>query len=376
MNEYDGILKENKKYDNSIENSNFKKFPWFKVDILLISILLIIGYCMYYGTILNPKQIFINDIKTLINKYDNILYPLEINKLKENYGLIGNINLNNKNYNFEIDKINKETNFILGVNGQNLNYYSNNGENYLKLYNKETYYKINNNDYFNIISNIKEYFKNLSEDKFIKKFYLNGTIPIVESNLVLNNNDIIEALKPNNYDSTYEVLFTLKNNAITNKIISIKIIINNLMTNEREVLFWENNKLSYKNDEVNLRYELEKNDKDFTLKSYKSDILFSTLTGMQKENSYEYSYQVIDKVSNINVNLKKENEFYYFDINYTADNIEYNIVISYQFLDPIIDNDISNSIDYSTLTYEEKEIYNNNLNMIIGDLKEVISRVI
>lgn len=376
MKEYDSILKENKKYDNSIENSNFKKFPWFKVDILLISILLIIGYCIYYSTILNPKQIFINDVKTLINKYDNILYPLEINKLKENYGLIGNINFNNKNYNFEIDKINKETNFILGVNSQNINYYSNNGENYLKLYNKETYYKINNNDYFNIISNIKEYFKNLSEDKFIKKFYLNGTIPIVESNLVLNNNDIIEALKPNNYDSTYEVLFTFKNNAITNKIISIKIVINNLMTNEREVLFWENNKLSYKNDEVNLRYELERNDKDFTLKSYKSDILFSTLTGMQKENSYEYSYQVIDKVSNINVNLKKENEFYYFDINYTADNIEDNIVISYQFLDPIIDNDISNSIDYSTLTYEEKEIYNNNLNMIIGDLKEVISRVI
>ena len=378
MKEYDSILKENKKYDSSIENSKIKKFPWFKVDILLISILLIIGYCIYYSTILNPNQIFINDIKTLINKYDNILYPLEINKLKENYGLIGNINLNNKNYNFEIDKINKETNFILGIDDESLNYYFNNDYNYVKLSNNDSFYKKNSNNYFNIISNLKEYFMNLSKDKFIKKFYFNGTTPIIESNLELDNNDIIEAIKPNYYDSTYQLLFTFKNNALTNEIISMKITINNLMTNERGVLLYENDYLTYKSDKLELKLELEKKDKDFTLKIYKSDILFSTLSGIKQRDSYEYSYQVIDRVYNVNVSISNDNELYYYDINSTIEknniNNENNLNISFQYLDPFIDNDISNSIDYSSLTGGEKELYNSTINSIIKELRNFIEQ--
>ena len=379
MNEYGSILEKNKKYEAPTTNKNrYKKFPWLKIDVLLLSILLISGYIIYYNTILTPELIFINDIKILVDEYDDILTPLEINKLSDNYGLIGNIKLNDKDYNFEIDKINKETNFILGIDDESINYYFNNDENYVKLSNNDNFYKKNSNNYFNIISNLKEYFMNLSKDKFIKKFYFNGTTPIIESNLELDNNDIIEVIKPNYYDSTYQLLFTFKNNALTNEIISMKITINNLMTNEREILLYENNYLTYKSDKLDLKFDLEKKDKDFTLKIYKSDILFSTLSSIKKEDSYEYSYQVIDKVYNINLNVSKNDELYYYDINSTIEknniNNENNLNISFQYLDPFIDNDISNSIDYSSLTGGEKELYNSTINSIIKELRNFIKQ--
>lgn len=375
MNEYGSILEENKKYEVPITNKNrYKKFPWFKMNVLLLSILLIISYFIYYNIILTPELIFINDIKILVDKYDDILTPLEINKLSYNYGLIGNIKLNDKDYNFEIDKINKETNFILGIDDESLNYYFNNDYNYVKLSNNDSFYKKNSNNYFNIISNLKEYFMNLSKDKFIKKFYFNGTTPIIESNLELDNNDIIEAIKPNYYDSTYQLLFTFKNNALTNEIISMKITINNLMTNERGVLLYENNYLTYKSDKLDLKFDLEQKDKDFTLKIYKNDILFSTLSGIKQRDSYEYSYQVIDKVYNINVSISNDNELYYYDINSVIANNENNLNISFQYLDPFIDNDISNSIDYSSLTEEEKELYKGTINSIIKELRNFIKQ--
>lgn len=375
MDKYSDILEDKKKYEEPVINTN-KKFPWLKIDIILLSILLLIGYFIYYTIILSPKLIFISDIKILIDKYDDIIFPLEINKINDNYGILGNIKLKDKDYNFELDKIDKEFNFILGVDDKNLNYYFNDDKNYVKVSNSDVFYEKNYNNYFNMISNLKEYFKNISEDKFIKKFYLSGTTPVVESNIELNNVDIIEALKPNYYDSTYQLLFTFKNNAITNEIISLKIIINNLMTNERGVLFYENGNLIYKSDKVNLKFELEKKDKDFTLKIYKSDILFSTLSGVKKDTSYLYSYQVIDKVYTINLNISKENDLYYYNINSIIEksdvNNENNLNISFQYLDPVIDNDITNSINYSSLTEDEKDLYKATINSIIKELGKII----
>lgn len=376
MKKYDSILKEKKKYNDFIEDNSYKKFPWFKIDILLISILLIISYLIYYNTILSPKVVFLNDIKILINKYESILSPIEINNLDNNYGIIGNIKLNDKDYNFQIDKIDKETKFILDLNEQNFHYHSNNNENYIKLNNNNIFYKLNNNDYFSMIFNLKNYFNNIPKNKFIKKFYFNGTTPIIENNLILKNNDIIEALKPNHYDSTFEVLFTFKNNAITNEIISMKVAVNDLMSNERRVFFYEKGYLTYVNDEEKIKFDLEKKEKDFTLKVYKNDILFSTLTGIKKDDIYEYSYQLIDKIYNINASIKKENENYNFNTNYIIDNMEENIIINYQLLAPIIDDNIDNSIYYSSLTYEEKNIYQNNINVIISPLKDFINKII
>lgn len=378
MKKYDSILKEKKKYNDFIEDNSYKKFPWFKIDVLLISVLLIISYLIYYNTILSPKVVFLNDIKILINKYESILSPIEINNLDNNYGIIGNIKLNDKDYDFQIDKIDKETKLILGLNEQNFHYYSNNNENYIKLNNNDIFYKLNNNDYFSMISNLKNYFNNIPKNKFIKKFYFNGTTPIVENNLILKNNDIIEALKPNHYNSTYEVLFTFKNNAITNEIISMKVAINNLMTNERGVLVYEKDYLTYRDDKLNLKLELEEKNKDFTLKIYKNDILFSNLSGTNQENSYQYIYQVIDKIYNINLNISKDDDMYTYDINSIIEknniNDEQNMNITFQYADPFVDNNIDNSINYVSLSGDEKEIYKTNLDSIIGDLRKFVNK--
>lgn len=379
MSEYDSILKEKKKYEEPvIKDDSPKKFPWFKVDILLLSILLIIGYIIYYNTILTPELIFFNDIKLLVDKYENIFLPLELDNLKADYSLIGNINYEDKVYDFEIDKINRQTNFSLSLDSQNLNYYANLNENYIKLSNDEKYYNINKNDYFNMIINLKEYFmNNLSKDKFIKKFYLNDTIPVVESSLVLDNNDIIEAIKPNYYDGTYEVLFTFKNNAIKNEIISMKMVVNNLMTNERMVLIYENDYLTYMDDNVNFRIELEEDeDNYFKLNFYQNDNLFSVLTGTMQENSYQYTYQLIDEIYNIYLTISKDSDIYNYELKSIIGEIdnESKMNISFQYADPFIENDISNSVNYNSLTKEEKDLYKTNVDNILSGLREFIKK--
>ena len=43
-------------------------------------------------------------------------------------------------------------------------------------------------------------------------------------------------------------------------------------------------------------------------KIYQDDIIYSVLTGTKQENSYQYTYQVIDKIYNITLKVKEENE--------------------------------------------------------------------
>jgi len=387
MADYDSILKEKKNYEEPIstKDNGPKPFPWFKIDLLCLILILTISYIIYYTTILTPKQIFLNDIKIVANKYQSILEQLNLEILnKPNYNLVGTINLNDKTYDFSLNKTEDKTNLNLTLNKENLTYYDISSQKYIKLSNfKDQYYQLTNNDnnYLNIASNLKKYLtNNLNEDKFIKKFYLTGTTPIVESNLVLNNNDIKTALNLTNQNDSYEVLFTFKNHAITNKIINMKITINNLTTSQRGVILYENGHLTYNEDTQILKFQLEEKNKDFTLKFYKDDILFSVLTGTSQEKSYQYTYQVIDKIYNITLNISKENNNNNYKITskIEKDGIinTQNLNINLQYSDKIkIENtDLSNAINYETLTEEEKNQYQTSINNIIGDLRNFIDQ--
>ena len=203
--------------------------------------------------------------------------------------------------------------------------------------------------------NVSNYLQNRwPKSKHIKKFYLNGTIPVVESNLVLNTDNIKEALGVRELKNTYELLFTFKNNAISNKIISMKVIVNNSTTGRRGVFIYENGILTYTENDIVYKFVIEKNNNDFRLDIYKNDTLYSVLTGNNKDKSYEYLYQVIDKVYNISLIVNKEDSIptYQLSSNINVDNERRsdNLNISLEGNKDIIED---NSLDI------KKEDYNN-----------------
>ena len=296
MGNYDSILKEKKTYQEEIptKKNKVKKFPWLLLDIICLILILIISYIIYFKTILTPKNIFLNDLKIVSDKYTPITKNLNIDQIiKDSYNSVGTITLNEQIYKFNLAKEKNIKKLDLSLNEQNLIYYEKENESYINLSTlNDTYYKLSNNNYSNILNNIKTYLKDtLKEEDFIKKFYLNKMI--VESNLVLDNSAIKKALNINS-KNTYEALITFKNNAITNEIISLKVVINNQITNKRFVIIYEDEVLTYKDDNKTLTFKLEEKNKDFTLKIYQNNILYSVLAGTSSEKSYQYTYQIID----------------------------------------------------------------------------------
>lgn len=383
MKDYDSILKEKKKYEEEPKEREPKPFPWLRMDIFSIAIVIIISYIFYYNKILTPKNIFLTDLNDLLSQYQIVLNPLNLTTLtNEDYNLEGTIELNNKKYQYIMNKNDDKSNLSISLNNQNLTYYTLDNNTYIKLSSfKEQYIKISQNNYLNIINNLFLYFSNnLKEENFIKKFYLNGTTPIVESNLILTNENLLTNPNLTNLDNSYEVLFTFKNNAITNDIISMKITINNQTTNERAVILYEDKILTYKDDTNNLKFQLETKDHDFTLKIYQEDTLFSVLTGTNKEDSYQYMYQVIDKIYNITLITKKKENITTYEITSNIEKngitINPNLTITLNKNKEIISELPSISTqeikDYEDLTPEEKTNYQSNLEEIIGELRKFI----
>ena len=380
MTEYDSILKEKKKYDEPIKVKKEKKFPWLLIDIISLLLNLIISYFFYYKNILSPDKIILNDLKKVGDKYKIIFTNLNLEQLtQDKYNLVGEIELNDKKYNYELSKKHPSTNLSLELEDKKLNYYSNSNQNYLKISNfKDEYYQLNNNNYLNIITNVKNYLNNkLKEEKFIKKFYLNGTIPIVESNLELNN-ETIKSILNINYKDNYKTLLTFKNNAITNEIISIKIIINNLNKNKRTVILYENDYLTYKDDNQTLNFYLEEKNEDFTLKIYKNDIIYSVITGIKQQESYQYTYQIIVKIYNIGLTIKKEDNNYLYDISSIIEKdtttIKPNLKLTIKYTDNEIVEEPTTKDNYKNLTKEEKTQYKYNIEEIIVELRQFIQK--
>lgn len=379
MADYDSILKEKKTYEEPIvKNTEPVTFPWFQIDLILISLIIAISYMVYFNIVLTPKNIFLNDLKIVSNKYRSILNPLDLSILNDKtYNLNGSINIDETNYIYKLSKDNNKLNLILNKDDLSLNYYTISNERYIKLSNfNELYYKLSDTNSTNILTSLKNYItNNLNKDKFIKKFYIKDNIPIVESNLILNNEDLLKIFNLNNINNSYKVLLTFKNHAISNEIMEIKLKINNLTTDERILITYDDKYLTYKSDNNNLKFELISNNEDFRLNIYKDDILYSVLTGTNKETSYQYLYQVIDKVYNLTLNINKDNNLTSYSL---LSNIEKNSIIETKNLiltletnkEVILENtDISSAINYETLTKEEKKLYKNSLNDIIEGLR-------
>lgn len=382
MEDYNSILKEKKTYDDVSDNT-FKKFPWFKVDFVCILLVLVIGYIIYFINVLSPRQIFFDDLEKLQNKYKDIFAPLLLNELESYDNLDGTIVIDSSNYNYSYNKNNGNINLSLNKGNDYLMFSRVGNSKYLRLSSyKDNYLKLDSsNDYINIINNIKSNLRNyLSEDKFIKRYYMNGDTPIVVSELSLNNNDIKSITGITKLDDSYEVLLTIKNHAIWNNIVSLKLTINNRTKNKRSVITYENNVLNYNDGEVNLNFKLDKKNNDFTLKIFKDETLYSVLTGTSKDKSYLYSYKVIDKVYSIDLNVKKEKELITYDINSIIEKNgvrnKSNLLLTINTLpSTIIDSDlkVEDVLEYDSLSDEDKLEYKNVLDTFLANFNSFIN---
>lgn len=382
MNEYDSILKEKKVYEEQspVKHSKFTRY----VVLYFICILFILGisYLVYYHTILDAKSIFLNDIHFLKSEYQNILDPLDIENFQSNFMVEGTLKLNNQDYNYGVAKSQEKLKIDFSNQESHLFYYVDGKDRYLLLSSFADYYlKLEEPSLLNIFSNIKINFDQyVLRDDYLKKFYFEGKDPIVEVNLVIDSKMIGQIFGISSVDKNYECLITLKNNAFTNQLLSMKVVLNNDTDHTRQVLSYQGNDLFYiDNYGKTKKFFLEKKSNDFSLKIYQDDVLYSVLTGTSKENSYQYTYQVIDQIYTVNFLVSHDQSHYLYDF---SSNIEINGEVYQQSFSVIFsvqkESNLEENLDefkeYQALTEEEKSSYDAILKNLVGPLREFIDK--
>ena len=229
---------------------------------------------------------------------------------------------------------------------------------YLKVPSIDKY--INKNVVVNNRVDVSTFLKEIDKDRYIKTFYLDGKVPIVEINLILERVEF-ERILGRKIINEYEAIITLQNHAFSNEILNIKIVLNDRITSTRKVITIENNTIYYKDDNNNLKFNvLIKND-DFTIKVYKDDILYSVLNGMENVNTYDYSYQIIDKLYTLKLKTRLEDGNPIYEFTSSIDGI-----ISTMNLELMTNsNKLSEMVNYVDLIEEEKKIYVNEKNILL-----------
>lgn len=382
MSEYDSILKEKKKYvePEPLVVKKKKKFPWLKIDIFCVFIILVVSYLVYCHTILTADKVFLSDFSQLMDKYEILFKHFYLDKLDTSYQMEGTIQFEDMVYNYGVIQDDEKLKIDLSHQDQYLFYYLDSGNRYVQLSNFIDYYiELDGENYFQVFRELKTNFLNyVSKDQYIRKFYLDGTVPVVESDLVLKSDDVKQILGLSSMNSSYEVLFTFKNHALTNEIISMKMVVNDLNTKKRYVITYQDGELVYSDGEnSNWKFVLTQKQDDFTLKIYQNDIMYSVLSGESKENTYQYMYQVIDRIYNIVLNIQKEKDGYLYEFTSTIEKNDITKKRSVQATlhyqeDVILENDTQDRIKYQTLSLEEQERYKLELENMIGYLRQFI----
>ena len=394
-NNYDSILNDKTKKQSKfgkISSENSKKPNYVIIDIIIIIVIIFISYIIYFNTILSGKSIIVNDFKVILDEYGNVFSNLSFNyDISNNYSFNGSIDIYKNNENNKITySINNDNNTYLNIYNSDINisYYTNNRSNYVKSNNiGDNYVKsggLTIDDYVDIYNNIEKNIKQFLSDKnnYRKSFYFDGDKPVVKVEFNLNRDDIDKILGSTNVSKkiNYNVNVTLLNNAFSNDIISVKVIINNNSNNSRDVYVYDGNNIVHTNDNnANDRYEISNKDSNFTLKYYKSDSLYSVLSGENVSGNYNYLYQVIDSKYNIKltVNNKGNNYNYLFDFNIDTEDKKYdmNIEIVGEYGNKaIVDIEDIESISKKSLDEKQLNNYNSLVNDLLGfDLKDVFA---
>ena len=375
MSKYDKILKQEKVFREPIvKKSKYTKY--IIIYCLLFTMLLTTSYIIYYNTVLSPINIIKNDFtslaKNLENIYQNII-PSQIGaslegtitseKLNYNYGLIKEGN------NYYLDLSTKDSSLQYQITPKmtktNLSTFQNN-----------RIIKENQIDYSKLKNTLNTFLK---EEKYIKTFYFDKKTPIVEINFTLTDNDINSLFHTTILKEKYNIIITLKNDALKNETKSIKVVVNNKTKNQRSTFEYQNQSLIYQNFK-NEKYKLilVNNQKDFNMKIYKNEELYSILLGKSYEKSYTMTYQIINKIYNISLTKTEEKSLTTYKIVFKKEEEEskkedtINIALN-QASNTLKEETGSKEKTYRSLNQSEKTEYNEKIKQFFAPLKELIN---
>ena len=375
MSKYDKILKQEKVFREPIvKKSKYTKY--IIIYCLLFTMLLITSYIIYYNTVLSPINIIKNDFtslaKNLENIYQNII-PSQIGtslegtitseKLNYNYGLIKEGN------NYYLDLSTKDSSLQYQITPKitktNLSTFQNN-----------RITKENKIDYSKLKNTLNTFLK---EEKYIKTFYFDKKTPIVEINFTLTDNDINSLFHTTILKEKYNIIITLKNDALKNETKSIKVVVNNKTKNQRSTFEYQNQSLIYQNfKNEKYKFILVNNQKDFNMKIYKNEELYSILLGKSYEKSYTMTYQIINKIYNISLTKTEEKSLTTYKIVFKKEEEEskkedtINIALN-QASNTLKEETESKEKTYRSLNQSEKTEYNEKIKQFFAPLKELIN---
>ena len=380
MGKYDTILKVKKEYPKKIqeEQTHHRHFSKY-VIIYLFSIFLILGisYIVYYQTVLSFESVLQNDFFILKKQYTNVFHPIIPKNVISSSSLEGTLSLENTVYNYGILKEKGKIQLELS-NQENYLYSKITSQDYsLKLEKFSSYGLVFEQDilYQDLISRLKA---KISQIKSAKNLYLEGNIPIVEFAFSLNEKDINDVLGSNILKDQYNIIVTIKNNALTNEFISFKSAITNQKTGQRSILEYKDKEMIYEvNKAKTYRFNIKNKKKDFQLRIYKNGELYSTFLGESSKYQYTYSYQVINKVYNLKFMIQEEKGGYSYELN---SSIEKEGVTTEKTVKAVLRNGQNDLLEESTakrrnyqnLSQEEKERFQNVLKDFLSPLEDLI----
>ena len=413
--EYDTILKEKKVYEETSKSSNNKYFKlFFFLGIIVSLLVIVISYVIYYNTILDNESIFFNNLVKLKENYYSIYKDIRFDyDIKNNYTIVGNMDVGNNNYDYTFNKYANKVKKVIFNSDKNITYYYDGRDSFVKIsslgdfyirdnknqLNDLKYYKDNiksikkdfnsylynsileknSYDLFNqlynidnlgtIVSNIKDNYRtNITSDKYIRKFYFDGKNPIVEVNLILEKNDINNILGVNSglqIKDDYQLNITMKNSAISNEIKEIKVVINNKTKNTRQVLLFVS-KVLYYTDSKDNKYSIKYNEDKNHIQIKKNNVLTSVVQISAKNNTNIYNYKEIDKIYTISLSVEKVKNNFEYGIETNIDDVARAVKISgeYKKGEAINENTV-NAINLDSLNLEQQKIYKKSIKELL-----------
>ena len=408
---YDSILKEKKVYeDYTPTHPVFKKFMLLAIFLSLV--IIVVSYVVYYNTFLNGETVFVNNVVRLIDNYSIILNGADNYEVNNNYIFNGDILLDNNKYKYKYSFIKDGGKLKRTFYNDNnsVSFYYDGDSNYIKLSNYDKYISLDNelfsfdlyrdeydrfnNNIFNylkyilfddsiisiynrlysidnrdiVISDIRNNFISfVGDSEYSKKFYFYNGRPSVKFDIELNSKDINNILSNGNNNlvvkDEYNVIISCVNDAVTNDIKNINIIINNKTKDKRYVIYYDGKDIIFTDsDGVKYKYSLTGNSKRFNLKIYKDDILYSALEGEVDNDKYIYNYQFIDKLERYTLEVTNNNNKYEYKFISNVDNKTNNIVISGEYSkDSAISSDELDVVTYRDTLDKYRNIISNSL---------------
>lgn len=360
MSDYDSILKEKKRKKDDVKEENIKEFPTFSLSFICIIIFIIVSYVIYFNLVLSPKNIVISDCQNVLSKYGSLIKNVPLKEFYEEKKIVGTVNFEQEEHKFSFIKNNGDVEFNISNDDRFVDYFVVDDKSYVKVPSIEEYVLLDNVFSVSSFLEFESKLNNIDESKYLKSIYLKDERPVVEINFSLNTSDLNRIFGVELSDE-YEVLATFKNNAITNKIIEIKIVLNNNTNSIRKVITINDEFILYNSGEDVYKIILQENKDNFIIKISKNDQLYSVFSGVENEENYHYVYQIIDTIYNINIYAYKNENGYLYEIVKKNNEIEKKMSINLNIDNTyLIEGDINNFIDDDNKIISDN--YNNDIN--------------